>query len=260
MPELPDLQAFSANLTKKFANKKVKQITVFKDNKLNIPKERLSEALEGLELISIEREGKELHFKFTDGKTLGLHLMLKGQLHYLKDSKDVKSKIIQIAFDDGNGIILSDFMAQAAPTFNPVVSEVPDALSEKFNFDYVKKKFSKEGKGTVKSLLLDQKFVRGIGNAYADEILYDCKISPFSICNKLPDEAIDSIIKSTKRVLLDSIEQIRKINPDIISGEVRSFFKVHISNTPETSTGEKINFKELGGKKTYYTDNQVLYS
>lgn len=81
MPELPDLQAFSHNLTKLFAKKTLKSIDVPVAKKLDVPVKELKDALEGQALTTIKRVGKELHFEFKNGNILGLHLMLHGQLH-----------------------------------------------------------------------------------------------------------------------------------------------------------------------------------
>ncbi len=67
----------------------------------------------------------------------------------------------------------------ATPTLNPAPSAAPDALSEEVNFEFLKTLLSTK-KGSIKNILLDQKLIRGIGNAYADEILWDARISPFS--------------------------------------------------------------------------------
>jgi formamidopyrimidine-DNA glycosylase len=258
MPELPDLEVFSENLSKKFKNKTLKQLTIHKDKKINAPKEAFQQSFIGNTLHSIKRQGKEIHFTFDNDQVLGLHLMLKGELHYLPGTKEIKSKIIDLIFEDGQGLTLSDFMAQAMPILNPPTSEVPDALSDDFNTEYVKKKFEKN-KGSVKANLLDQKFVRGIGNAYADEILYESNVSPFSICAQIPAEAVDALVSSTKSVLNDAIDSIKGVNPEGITGEVRSFLKVHVSGKTQTDKGEPIQFKEISGKKTYYTNSQVTY-
>ena len=99
----------------------------------------------------------------------------------------------------------------------------------------------------------------GIGNAYADEILWEARISPFSICSKIPDSGIKAIVKSIKSVLEDAVQQILKTQPNIISGEVRDFLKIHNSKKKESPTGGKIHNKMIGGRITYYTDEQELF-
>lgn len=70
---------------------------------------------------------------------------------------------------------------------------------------------------------MDQKVIRGIGNAYADEILWEALISPVSVCNKIPDNKIKALSKSIKKVLKNAVKQIVKKKPDIISGD-KGFF------------------------------------
>ena len=106
---------------------------------------------------------------------------------------------------------------------------------------------------------MDQKIIRGIGNAYADEILWDAGISPFSVCNKIPDEKIKRLPRSIRSVLQDAEKQIRKSKPDIISGEVRDFLKIHNAKKEQSPTGGKIHHKMANSRITYYTDEQELF-
>src|SRR5205085_1546075 len=108
---------------------------------------------------------------------------------------------------------------------DPEESDVPDALSPKANTAFWTNVL--QTRATIKNVLLDQKIVRGIGNAYADEILWTARISPFSIANKLPVSAIRALSSATKKVLKHAIKQIAKKEPGIIGGEVRDFLVVH---------------------------------
>src|SRR4051794_39727283 len=108
MPELPDLQVFSRNLTKQLAGKTLKKITVVNKSKLKTPESNLKKELEGEKLTKIERVGKELHFEFKNGNVLGLHLMLRGQLYLFEKTNEHKYTIIELLFDDGAGLALCD--------------------------------------------------------------------------------------------------------------------------------------------------------
>lgn len=257
MPELPDLQAFSANLNQKIADKIIERIVVH-TKKLNATETELNEKLRGQHLKHIFREGKELHFEFEKGDVLGLHLMLHGELAFVKEDETVKYSIIELVFTNGWKLVMSDFQKQATPTLNPDANDTPDALSPKIDFTFLKD-LLRSKKGAVKNILLDQHIIRGIGNAYADEILWEAKISPFSTANQIPDEAIKRLVKAIRHVLTQAEKQILKEKPDIISGEVRDFLKIHKANELESPDGSKIFFKKTGGRKTYYTDEQFLY-
>ena len=257
MPELPDLQVISRNLNKKFANKKVNRVTIYKDKKLNASAEDFVNSIQEKVLKVIKRNGKELLLEFDNQTTLGIHLMLKGEIHLL-DEINIKHKIFEIEFEDNSGFSVTDFMGQAKPILNTLPSTVPDALSDEFNFGYFKPILNKSSKSNIKKILKDQEIVRGIGNAYIDEILWDARISPLSNASKIPDDQIQGLIISAKKILNEAIEEIIKISPNIISGEIRSFLKVHTSN-PTSPTNYNIKSIEIDGKKTYFTDEQVLY-
>ncbi|HYG16155.1 MAG TPA: DNA-formamidopyrimidine glycosylase family protein [Bacteroidia bacterium] len=259
MPELPDLEVYSENLTKTCKGKTVDTVRIHKEGWHKGAGAKLEETLPGEKLQVVEREGKELRFRFSGGHVMGLHLMLKGRIAYYNPKKPAKPNIAEIMFTDNTGLLVSDFLGAANVSYNPETSKVPDALSEDFDVDYFKPVLQKEKKTPIKSVLLDQKIVRGIGNAYADEILYDCGISPFAQSAAIPDAKIKELIKSSKNVLKDAIKQIKKADPDIIAGEVRDFLLVHIPKKTETEKGEKILVKEINKRKSYYTESQEMY-
>lgn len=258
MPELPDLQVFSRNLHKKLAGKKLKEINIKVTKKLKVPAKTIKKALENQVLNSVSREGKELHFEFKDGNILGLHLMLHGDLHLFNQKNDNKNTILEMVFDDDTGLAITDWQKMATPTFNPEIRDAPDALSKKITVQFIREQLQKT-RSIVKNVLLDQHVIRGIGNAYADEILWDAKISPFSVSNKIPEDKIRQLVKSIRKVLTAAEKQILKANPDRITGELRDFLLIHHSKKEKSPSGAPILKKSIGSRKTYYTDEQKLY-
>ncbi|HYG04019.1 MAG TPA: DNA-formamidopyrimidine glycosylase family protein [Chryseosolibacter sp.] len=260
MPELPDLQAFSRNLTKRLAGKKVKSIVTPYKKRLKTPEAELQRALVGRVVKEVTRQGKELHFHFRSGDILALHLMLRGNLYYFEgDDHEKKYPILEMMFTDKTGLVMTDFQGQATPTLNPDEHEGIDALSDELTLAFVKAKFEKS-KAAIKNLLLDQHFIRGIGNAYADEILWHAGISPFSVTNKIPDKYIKQIVKLIPKVLRDAEKKILKSNPEIITGEVRDFLLIHNAKNTHSPTGAAIKVQLKGGRKTYFTDEQELFA
>lgn len=257
MPELPDLNVFAKNLDKELAGKKVEKIEVKNKSKLKVPVSKLKKEIEGSKLKRVYREGKELHFEFSNNNILGMHLMLRGGLNWFEEKNEKKNTIVEIHFSN-IGLALTDFQGAANITLNPNVKDSPDALSDDVDYKFLKEKLSKK-RTNIKTFLLDQNIIRGIGNAYADEILWESRIHPESVCNKIPDDAIKALAKDIKSVLKDAIKQILKINVDIISGEERSFLKIHNSKKKESPTGAKIQSKMVNSRITYYTDEQELY-
>jgi len=259
MPELPDLEVFSRTLQKKLVGKKLATLTIQNKSKLKDTEAPFKKSLEGSTLKKVYREGKELRFAFSNGKVLGMHLMLKGRLKWWEEKNKEKNIILELLFNHGIGLLLTDYQGIAAISLNPKEQEAPDALSEELNYDHLKNILSKK-RTTIKNVLLDQKIIRGIGNAYADEILWKARISPFSVGNKIPDDKIKLLVKAIPSVLKDAIEQIAKIDPDIISGEIRDFLKIHNSKNKKSPGGAIIHNKMLNSRITYYTDEQKLYN
>jgi formamidopyrimidine-DNA glycosylase len=259
MPELPDLQVFSSNLKKEFSGKKLQKVAIINGKNLSITHSALKSGIAGASITDIHREGKELFFVFDNGNRLSMHMMLKGKIVLFESVNEAKNTLVEFYFDNGKGIALTDQLKQARIRLNPEENLVPDALSSKLNKSYLQQALGRF-KGNVKAFLLDQDIIRGIGNAYSDEILYVAGISPFSMAQKIPADKVKELASAIKKVLKDAEKQIRKINPDIVGGEERSFLKVHHSGKELTPKGEKIIVEQLKGRSTYFTDSQVLYN
>lgn len=250
MPELPDLAVMAKNLMKKLEGKIVKSLELHVSRKTVATEEELFGALVAQKVKSVTREGKELRIKIGN-MMLGLHLMLHGELRIV-DGDPPKFPIFHLNFGK-ESLYLTDFQNQARPILNPQESTVPDAL------DITQRQFAElliKKKSDIKTVLLDQKSIRGIGNAYADEILYDASIAPHSLANKVP---ANKLYRSMIDVLQDAIDKISKANPDYITSENREFMKIHLPKTDQTRNGEKIIVDIKGSRKSYYVAGQKEY-
>lgn len=255
MPELPDVEVFSRNLHQLFAGKKLLKLVVVNGKKLKDKPTALSRELEGKTLSRIYRSGKELRFEFKDGTLLGLHLMLTGDMFVFEGKNDHPSTIVELHFDGGKGIALTDRMKNAHVKLNPVDKEGVDALE--LSFKDLKQVLQR--KTAIKQLLLDQDLVRGIGNGYSDEILWAARISPYSRADAIPDEKIRELLKKIKSELKSATSKIYKKYPGRVNIEVKEFLKIHNKDRKESPTGAPILVDTKGSRKTYYTDEQVLY-
>lgn len=256
MPELPDLQVFSHNLTKKLHGKTIKQVIITSNKKLNASNAEFKKALEGEKIKSVSRVGKELYFT-CGSAVLALHLMLHGKLYLYEGENTNKYTILALDFTDGTGLALTDYQGAATPTLNPEEKTAPDALE--VTESYLQDKLGGT-RAAVKNVLLDQKVIRGIGNAYADEILWHARIAPQSAGNKIPAAKVKQLAKAIKEVLHNAEKQIKKSHPDIISGEVRDFLDIHNSHKTHSPTGALIKQSTANSRKTYYTDEQEVYT
>ena len=257
MPELPDLEVFSMNLNKALAGKKLSRLKVSKGVKPGVSKAALAKALENEKLEKVAREGKELRLLFANGNVLGLHMMLHGKLEWIEKTPP-KYTLLELWFSNNKGLALTDFQRKARFMLNPGPAEAPDAMSGEANAAFWKKQLQK--RTAIKKLMLDQHIVGGIGNAYADEILWKARISPFSVSNKIPAPKVKALAAAVKQVLKKAVQQIRKEDPEIIGGELRDFLLIHNSHKKKSPGGATILTKTVGGRKTYYTKEQQLFS
>jgi formamidopyrimidine-DNA glycosylase len=257
MPELPDLEVYCRNLKPRVCGQEITSVTFHREKRLNVTPEVLANALKGSKLDQVQRDGKEVWFTFSNGRVLSVHLMLKGQFAVVPDDSEVKYKVLTLGLGQEGCLVVFDSLGWTTLTLDPQPSSVPDAISEAVTFDYLKRRLKGSGSTNMKLFLTEQDSLRGIGNAYSDEILWHCRIAPESRCDRLPDEAIRALAASLRSVLTDAVEQIEALKPGIMGGEVRDHLKVY--NKKLCPNGLTIQCKDLGQRKTYFTSEQKRY-
>ena len=255
MPELPDIAVFAKNIHAVFAGKKLLRVKVIYGKKLPDTAKALSEYLDGRVLRRVYRSGKEFRFEFEGGGLLGLHLMLTGDLFIFEGKNEHRSTIIELYFEGGKSLALTDRMRNAYIKKQPEDRAGADALE--LDFEYLKKICNR--KTTIKNILLDQDLIRGIGNGYSDEILWEARISPYSVASAIPDKKIKELVKIIPHVLNDATRKINQAYPGLINNEVKEFLVIHRKVDALSPTGRPILIDTKGSRKTYYTDEQVLY-
>lgn len=257
MPELPDVEVFARNLDAIFSGKRLTKVKIVNGRKLKDKPFEYVKALTGKKLKRIYRSGKEMRFEFTGNTLLGLHLMLTGDIFVFEKTNEHKSTIAELYFSGGKGLALTDRMGNANIKLDPVDKAGVDAISKELNFAYLKKALQR--KTTIKKLLIDQNIIRGIGNSYSDEILWEARISPYSVAHAIPDKKIKELATIIKKVLTKEIKQIYKNYKGKVNGEVKEFLRIHTKVKAKSPTGAKIIIDQKGLMKTYYTPEQIIY-
>lgn len=261
MPELPDLEVFKGNIFKRLTSKRLVDVSVYNHQKVTMPREILNQELSGKELTVINRFGKELLFDFADGKIIAAHLMLSGKIAITTDAsavENIRFKIFSLNFEN-ESVVFSDMGGLCTIKYKPMSDGVPDAFGTNFTLEYFLQIAQKKATANIKAFLIDQKVVKGIGNAYADEILWHARISPHCKVGSIPEEMMVNLYEAVGIVLKEAVESIKTIVPDIISGEERRFLRVHIKSKKQTETGFPIIVEKIATKTTYYTEEQILY-
>ncbi len=261
MPELPDLTIFARNLGKALEGRRVESVLVRKPARVSVPEAAFSARVAGQTIDSVSREGKETLFHLSNGAAFSVHLMLMGRFAVggAAEAASDKHGILSLALSGCEALSVSDPHGQARVTLDPKPSAVPDALSDAFTLDFFLRLLRKNATKNIKALLVDQAMVRGIGNAYVDEILYAANIAPGSVTGRIPAAGQRALYEAIPSVLRGAIETLERLTPDAIAGEERSFLKVHNRNLTETEDGEPIIVREVADRRTYYTAKQKLY-
>jgi formamidopyrimidine-DNA glycosylase len=216
-------------------------------------------ALEGETLTKFERAGKQMRVLFSNDRVLGVHLMLNGEIHVCEKGEEAKFVSCTISFTDGKSVAFTDKQTWITFTLDPEESPVPDALGSDFELDYFIGKVKAKGKTPIKILLVDQDVVQGIGNAYADEILWRARVDPATLCKDLPAPVVKEIYTEIGKTLKQAIKDIEKNHPDLSFGEPREHMAVHNNGKDCSPTGQPILTKDVKGKNTYYTNEQLKY-
>ena len=213
MPELPEVETVKRVLENKYLNKTIKDVKIFYPKIIeNITPEDFINNLIGQTIKSFDRYGKYLIIKLDKGSLL-IHLRMEGKFKFSMDLFDKHSHII-FYFTDGDVLIYHDvrkfgkmfYFKDGVDIFkedplNRLGLEPKDIT----DIDYLVKKFSKTKK-EIKVALLDQSIICGIGNIYADEILYECMICPTTPACNLNKEQLQKIVNAATKILNEAIK------------------------------------------------------
>jgi len=260
LPELPDLEVYKHNIYGRLTSKRLVGLGVFSPQKVRASNAAVLDSFTGRELLRIERFGKELIFDFDGRRTIAAHLMLNGEISIVKEEavRAIPFKIFSIRFEQET-IVFSDRGGLCTIRCMPLPDRTPDAFGASFTPEYFLAAARAKPRVNVKAFLIDQKVVKGIGNAYADEILWAARISPHSLVGKIPQDKLLVLYQAIADVLHDAVDAIKRISPHMISGEERRFLKVHNKTIKQTESGHRIIVERIASKITFHTEEQVVY-
>ena len=219
MPELPEVEIIKNNLSDYLVNKTFHSIKVFTSKlRYKIP-HNLVESIKNQRVTHISRVAKYIIVSLDNNYALLIHLGMTGNFLIntkKKNQKDSKHVRIRFVMSDESKIDYVDirkfgFFKLVTPQKNEIrklLAELgPDALSDEFNTNYLQNTL-KNRTINIKSALLNQKIVGGIGNIYASEALFRAKISPITESKKIAKDKIkiSDLVSSIKFILNDAIQ------------------------------------------------------
>jgi len=253
MPELPEVEIVKQSLAKKIEKKKIKKVIIKNRNlRFKIPK-NFEKLLQNKIIKKVTRFSKYLILNFSDGSFCLIHLGMSGTIHLIKKNSlnkitnvsfynspnlpkkhnhvEIQFQDLKVIYNDPRRFGFFKFIVNNQELINRFSHLGPEPFFKNFNLKYLLKYFLNKKKD-IKSFLIDQKFVSGIGNIYASEILFLGKINPSTYAMKLSEEECKKIITFSKSVLNKAIQKGGSSIRDFknTSGEVGNFqkeFKVY---------------------------------
>ena len=267
MPELPEVETVVQGLKRKILNKTIQKVSIYYDKIIEYPStEEFSEKIQNQTIHDIKRYGKWIIF-ILDTDYLLSHLRMEGK-YFIKEKNAIHNKHEHVTFLFTNNeelryhdvrkfgkmlLIPKDKIAKIGPLKEMGKEPWDKTLTNTYLEEKLKKKSI-----PIKSSLLDQSIIVGIGNIYADEILFSSNINPLKKSNTLTSKERQAIINNTRKILEKAIEKggttIRSYTS--VNG-VHGLFQQELSvhgkeNQPCPICKSKILKIKVAGRGTYY--------
>ena len=265
MPELPEVETVKNSLKKLVLNKKIVNVNVRYNNIIEYPNvEIFKKEIINQTIKDISRRGKWLVFELNNYYLLS-HLRMEGKyiIRNLNDPYETHEHV-EFVFSDNTCLRYKDtrkfgrmhlLKKDELYTRKPLNELGLEPWDKDLTSTYLKEKY-KNKKLPIKTTILDQSIIVGIGNIYADEILFLSKINPYKESNKLNDLELDNIIKYTKEVLEKAITMggttIKSYeSSEGVHGGFQSELLVH-NRIFCPNCKAKLEKVRIGGRGTYY--------
>ena len=268
MPELPEVETVRRVLSNEIVGTTITGIDVYYKNIIEDDLDYFLNHVVGKKITSLSRLGKYLIFNLEDGAIIS-HLRMEGKYFYLPKDSEL-NKHIHVVYKLSNDYILC---YQDTRKFGRMVYKSNEDL-------YTTAPLSKIGKEPflannlnvleiyhqiikrnlpIKTVLLEQSIITGLGNIYVDEVLYASKILPDRPASQITIDEVYSIISESDRILSLAIEKkgttIRSYTSSLgVKGGYQDFLKVH-TKTICQACNSPIEKMKIGGRTSYYCKN-----
>lgn len=212
MPELPDVQVFKEYLDATSLHQQITDVEVGRDDMLEgLSSRSLQRRLRDASLESTQRHGKYLFVEVGDDGWLVMHFGMTGYLDYARTGNPPTHTRVLLRFD--NGAHLAYVSQRLLGSIH--WSETPGAFVERHRLgidglddDLDIRRFQQlmdSKRGTIKSALMDQQTIAGLGNVYSDEILFQARVHPKAAVSSLDRDTLKEIHRQIRRVLTASV-------------------------------------------------------
>ena len=235
MPELPDLEVIREYLGPRLAGVTIASAEVRRPLVVrNLLGGELAAHLVGCCFASVGRRGKFLLLELEGGLTLVINPMLAGRIRYGEPLQRPRVRdALVLGLGDGHELRYHDaadmgkvYLARDLDQVPAFAGQGPEATDPELTLDVFSQRLRRHH-GEVKGILTNPSFLAGIGNAYADEILWSARLYPFRRRPDLDDKEIARLYEAMRSVLAQAIATLRERVGEAIDVEVRDFTAVH---------------------------------
>jgi formamidopyrimidine-DNA glycosylase len=271
MPELPEVETVRARLEPKLVGRRFERVEIF-DSRLTRPDDPAGVAaeLEGERVVALDRRGKYLIVRFESGRVLLIHLRMTGQLLHRNSNgapapaEDAHRRAV-VRLDDGSDVIYRD--VRRFGTWQLIEEEdLLPYLAQRVGREPLVRSFTSkrlaealEGRrAPLKSALLDQRRLAGVGNIYADEALWRARLHPLRPAGELTSGEIGALHRGIRAALKAGIARQGATlsnyrTPDGKKGRMQEEFRVYgRAGEPCERCGSPIEKIRAGGRGTWY--------
>ena len=268
MPELPEVETICRSLRDHVVGRTLAEIEIQLPRLIKWPTpEDFRSIMTGRTIDALERRAKYLLFHLTDEWVLVVHLRMTGRLYY-RDSNNPPTGAARVVFHFSGGDALEYYDTRTLGTLYllrknelsriyGLTSLGPEPLSADFTPEYLAAGLAKR-KGKIKSVLLDQAFIGGLGNIYVDEVLWAAKVHPERLAAQLKKAEIKRLHDETIRILQLGIEKggstIRTYRNALgLDGTMQDYLQVYgQTGQPCPRCGRTIQKIQVGGRGSHF--------
>ena len=241
MPEIPELEHVAAVMTRRLAGREIGAVEILRPIIIRAPADEFRAAVEGVRIERVVRIGKFLVLCLSNGTDVAVAPMLNGRFQWCADAKRHARTAFELSFGPAPGggepecvrFIDERFLAKAylAPAGDyadvPVLGvQGPDALDPSLDrTEFLAR--HKRYRGQVKNVLVNAEFIAGIGNAYADEILFTAGIYPFTKVSSLDEERRAALHEAVGETIEWASARAAELIGERIDRKPRDFLRVH---------------------------------
>jgi formamidopyrimidine-DNA glycosylase len=259
MPELPEVEVRLRYLRRTVLGRRIERAIVTAPGIIKSSSAAaFARGLVGRRMIDASRRGKYLIVALDDGRALILHFGMGGDLHYYRNHSDKPDYTrIEFRLDDGWRLaftcprkICRVMLVDDISTVPALRVMGPEPLDRQFSLARFARLVEDTPRRQIKSLLMDQSKVAGVGNIYADQILFEASVRPDRVAQTLSEEEIKRIHRETRRTL-------RRAIPIAAEEDFPRDFLVSLSSSESSCRrcGSAIERKKIGGRTAYFCPN-----